>query len=64
MPYKKDGYMPNAESVRILDSAWAHTPGESVPRQAKATARWLFYRLLQDGFYSAKDYYNLIINGL
>ena len=40
---------------KILDTGWAHV--QSVPY--KVSLRWLFYRLLQDGFYKTKgDYKN------
>lgn len=51
MAYLNDNYMPNAKSRQILAAAWEHI--QSVPY--KVTARWLFYRLLQDGFYKGKD---------
>lgn len=39
----------------ILDAGWAHV--QSVPY--RVSTRWLFYRLLQDGFYKGKgDYKN------
>jgi len=38
---------------KILDAGWAHV--QSVPY--KVSLRWLFYRLLQDGFYRTKDDY-------
>ena len=37
----------------ILDAGWAHV--QSV--HYKVSLRWLFYRLLQDGFYKGKDDY-------
>ena len=53
MAYKKAGYRPNEKSREILARAWKHL--ESVPY--RVTARWLFYRLLQDGIYSKKSDY-------
>lgn len=48
-------YTPTGKSQAILDRAWEHVAG--VPYQV--TARWLFYRLLQEGYYQAKgDYKN------
>lgn len=50
-PWKRLG--PREKS--ILDAAWIHV--QSVPY--KVSLRWLFYRLLQDGFYKEKrDYKN------
>ena len=53
MAYENANYRPNKKSRAILDRAWAHV--RQVPY--KVTARWLFYRLLQDGVYSAKEDY-------
>lgn len=53
MAYKSANYKPNEKSREILTQAWAHI--ESV--DYKTTARWLFYRLLQDGFYGKKGDY-------
>jgi len=53
MAYLSDSYTPNAASRRILERAWQHV--QSVPY--RATSRWLFYRLLQDGHYSGKADY-------
>jgi len=44
----------------ILDAGWAHV--QSVPY--KASLRWLFYRLLQDGFYKGKKDYGQACSGL
>ena len=49
-----DEYRPRKNQREILDRAFGYV--ESVPYQV--TARWLFYRLLQDGIYSAKGDYN------
>ena len=46
-------YNPRSKNIEILNRALEHI--ESVEYQV--TARWLFYRLLQDGYYSAKDDY-------
>lgn len=46
-------YKPNAKTAQILDRAYDILV--SVPY--KVSARWLFYRLLQEGFYSGKDDY-------
>lgn len=51
MAYKNDDYSPNAKSRALLERAWQHV--SSIPY--RATSRWLFYRLLQDGFYKGKD---------
>jgi len=53
MAYKSDNYKPNKQSAQILGRAWDHV--HSIPY--RATSRWLFYRLLQDGFYHGKDDY-------
>jgi len=51
-------YHPRAKEAAILDAAWEHI--NSVDYQV--SARWLFYRLLQDGYYSGKnDYKNKYI---
>lgn len=58
MAYKSDSYTPQGKGCAILDRAWEHL--QSVPY--KPSARWLFYRLLQDGFYSKKsDYKNAFL---
>jgi len=49
-----DEYRPRKDQKEILDRAFSYV--QSVPYQV--TARWLFYRLLQDGIYSAKGDYN------
>lgn len=50
-------YRPTPETKRILDQAWGYV--QSVPYQT--TARWVFYRLLQEGTYSQKaDYHRLL----
>lgn len=46
-------YKPSRESKKILDAAYRHI--ESVPY--KTSLRWLFYRLLQEGYYSDKTDY-------
>ena len=51
---KTDGYMPNAESVQILDSAPAHI---QIVSNMAATCR-----LLMSVFYMVKDNLNLIID--
>jgi hypothetical protein len=53
MAYKSDAYQPNAKSDAILARAWEQI--QSVPYAV--TARWLFYRLLQEGFYQGKKDY-------
>lgn len=54
MAYKSTNYKPNEKSREVLERAWQHV--KSVPY--RVTARWLFYRLLQDGYYKTKDDYN------
>jgi len=49
LPYKNDDYRPNKRSREILARGWEHM--QSIPY--RATSRWLFYRLLQDGLYKA-----------
>ena len=46
-------YNPHGKTEKILAAAWEHL--QSVPY--KPSLRWLFYRLLQDGFYTGKDDY-------
>lgn len=48
-------YKPQPRQEAILDRAMEHL--KSVPY--KTSARWLFYRLLQDGYYKDKDDYKL-----
>jgi hypothetical protein len=50
-------YNPQPESKYILDRAWAWI--QSVPYQT--TARWAFYRLLQDGTYQEKKGYKHLL---
>jgi len=57
MAYRSETYKPNAASRKILEAAWEAI--QSVPYTV--TARWLFYRLLQDGHYSGKDDYKTFI---
>jgi hypothetical protein len=53
--YESGNYQPNARNRAILARAWEHV--QAVPYQV--TARWLFYRLLQEGYYHKKqDYKN------
>ena len=49
----KHGYKPQVEQAIILDRAYDLV--ESVPY--KVTARWLFYRLLQESYFKDKDDY-------
>lgn len=46
-------YKPHGKQAAILDAAWEHV--QSVPYSV--SARWLFYRLLQDGLYTKKGDY-------
>lgn len=51
-------YQPRREQEMILNRAMEHI--QSVPY--RVTARWLFYRLLQDGLYHGKsDYHSLFL---
>lgn len=55
MAYKSDDYTPQGKQRVILDAAWELLQG--VPY--RVTARWLFYQLLQAGYYAGKgDYKN------
>ena len=51
-------YHPQPKQEALLDAAWAFT--QSVPYQV--SARWLFYRLLQDGWVSTKVDYKRVIS--
>ena len=51
------GYTPREGSKQILDRAWDWL--QSVDYQV--TARWVFYRLLQDGTYGAKSGYKHLL---
>ena len=51
-------YQPNTKSLKIVRAAWEHV--HSIPYAA--TSRWLFYRLLQDGFYNSKDDYDSFLH--
>lgn len=57
MAYHNDDYKPNKASRAILARAWEHV--QSV--QYRATSRWLFYRLLQDGLYHGKKDYQTFL---
>lgn len=46
-------YSPNKKNGEILDRAMEHI--KSVPY--RVSLRWVFYRLLQEGYYSEKDHY-------
>lgn len=50
-------YKPREDSKNILDRAWQWS--QSV--DYSVTARWVFYRLLQDGIYSAKSGYHHLL---
>lgn len=47
-------YCPSKTNEEILDAAFNHI--ESVPY--KVSLRWVFYRLLQEGYYSTKKHYS------
>ena len=49
----RENYAPRAETAAMLARAWEIL--KSVPYAV--SARWLFYRVLQEGFYSAKSDY-------
>lgn len=49
----KDTYTPHGKTADVLDRAWDIL--QTVPYQV--SARWLFYRLLQEGFYNDKAAY-------
>lgn len=54
-------YTPQARTAQILDRAYELV--DSVPYQV--SARWLFYRLLQEGYYSTKqDYANKFLKAV
>jgi hypothetical protein len=57
MAYKSENYTPNAKSRAILAAAWKHV--SSVPYQV--SLRWLFYKVLQDSYYSDKDDYQTFV---
>ena len=50
-------YKPNARTAEILDAAMGYI--ESV--EYKVGVRWIFYRLLQDGYLTSKDDYAKLI---
>jgi len=50
-------YRPRKKTADLLDAAWNHV--QSVAYQV--SARWLFYRLLQDGWLSTKGEYKRLI---
>lgn len=61
MARNKDNYNPSPETRRMLERAWELV--NSVPYQV--SARWLFYGLLQEGYYNAKsDYKNKFMKAL
>jgi len=53
-------YRPQEKTRAILDAAWAFV--QAVPY--KVTARWLFYQLLQSGYYSEKESYDTFLQML
>ena len=54
MAYTNENYTPNTKGREILDAAWKFI--SEVPY--KTTTRWLFYQLLQAGFYNSKQDYD------
>jgi hypothetical protein len=57
----KETYNPQKQTAVIIDRAYELV--QSVPYQV--SARWLFYRLLQEGFYSTKqDYSNKFLKAI
>jgi len=58
---KKSEYKPTKSTIKVLDRALELV--NSVPYQV--SARWLFYRLYQEGIYkSKKDYQNKFLNAI
>ena len=53
-------YNPHRKTADILDRAW--TLVQSVPYQV--SARWLFYRLLQEGYYRKKSDYSKFLKAI
>jgi len=53
---KSDEYTPNGQSLLILERAWEHVQSVTY----NVSLRWLFYRLLQDGFYKGKADYHIM----
>lgn len=51
-------YAPQPATEDLLNNALAHI--ESVPY--KVSVRWVFYRLLQEGFYSTKEDYKRLVS--
>lgn len=61
MTREADSYTPRGDTAAILDRALDLV--QSVPYQV--SARWLFYRLLQEGFYTQKgDYANKFLKAV
>jgi hypothetical protein len=58
MAYQSEDYTPNEKSRAILARGWEHVRSVSYP----VSARWLFYRLLQDGIYSKKSDYQRFLS--
>ena len=57
----REAYKPQEKTAQILDRAYELV--ESVPYQV--SARWLFYRLLQEGYYQTKqDYSNKFLKAV
>jgi hypothetical protein len=57
----RDTYTPQAKTAKMLDRAFELV--ESVPYQV--SARWLFYKLLGEGYYNdKKDYKNQFMNAI
>ncbi len=53
-------YNPSIETATLLQSAWTYV--QAVPYQV--TARWVFYRLLQDGSLTTKSDYKRLLSYL
>ena len=49
----KGEYRPQQRQREILAAAWTHVQSVAY----RVSLRWLFYRLLQDGYYSTKKDY-------
>jgi len=55
MGHRGQGYTPQKRSLPILERAWEHVQSVAY----SVSLRWLFYRLLQDGYYKKDDYHRM-----
>ena len=53
MAYINSDYKPRKQGQKILERALEHVNSVEYP----VTLRWVFYRLMQEGFYKGKDDY-------